>query len=87
MKFDQGTLSRYFFTDAKTQSCVFEDALILLCEQKISTVAQILPVLEKVAKARKKLVIIAENVENEALSTLIINKLQGFQVKKFVFFF
>jgi chaperonin GroEL len=80
MKFDQGTLSRYFFTDNKAQQCVLEDPLILLCEKKISSVPEILPILEKVAKARKKLVIIAENVEGEALSTLIINKLQGFQV-------
>lgn len=80
MKFDQGTLSRFFFTDAKTQQCTFEDPLILLCEHKISNIHQLLPVLEKVAKARRRLLIIAENVEGEALSTLIINKLRGLEV-------
>jgi len=80
MKFDQGTLSRYFFTDAKTQQCTFDDPLILLCESKISNIQQLLPILEKVAKQRKKLLIIAENVEGDALSTLIINKLRGLEV-------
>jgi len=80
MKFDQGTLSRFFFTDAKTQQCTFEDPLILLCEHKISNIHQLLPILEKVAKARRRLLIIAENVEGEALSTLIINKLRGLEV-------
>jgi len=80
MKFDQGALSRYFFTDAKMQQCAMEDPLILLCEHKISSVAPLLPILEKAAKARRKLLIIAENVEGEALSTLIINKLRGLEV-------
>jgi len=80
MKFDQGTLSRYFFTDNKLQVCVMEDPLILLCEQKISNVHTLLPILEQVAKARRRLLIIAENVENEALSTLILNKLRGLEV-------
>jgi len=80
MKFDQGTLSRYFFTDTKTQQCTYDDPVILLCESKISNIHQLLPILEKVAKARKKLVIIAENVEGDALSTLIINRMQGLQV-------
>jgi len=62
MKFDQGTLSRYFFTDAKTQSCTMEDCVILLCEDKITSLQSILPILEKVAIARKKLLVIAENV-------------------------
>jgi len=79
MKFDQGALSRYF-TDPKTGSVTFEDPLVLLCEHKISNIQPLLPILEKVAKERRKLIIIAENVENEALSTLIINKLRGLEV-------
>jgi len=80
MKFDQGALSRYFYTDTKGQVCVFEDPLILLCESKISSVYPLVPILEKVHKAGRKLLIIAENVEGEALSTLILNKLRGLNV-------
>jgi len=79
MKFDQGALSRYF-TDPKSGSLTFEDPLVLLCEHKISNIQPLLPILEKVAKERRKLLIIAENVEGEALSTLIINKLRGLEV-------
>jgi chaperonin GroEL len=80
LKFDNGALSRYFFTDQKTQNVVFEDALVLLSEPKISDVYKLVPILEKVAKSGRKLVIIAENVEGEALSTLIINRLRGLNV-------
>jgi chaperonin GroEL len=80
MKFDQGAISRYFFTDAKSQQCTFEDPVILLCEHKISNVHQLIPILEKVAKEHRKLLIIAENVEGEALSTLIVNRLRGLEV-------
>jgi len=80
MKFDQGVLSRYFITDNKTQTCVFEEPLILITESKISDPFHLLPILEKVAKNGRKLVIIAENVENEALSTLILNRLRGLNV-------
>lgn len=80
MKFDQGALSRFFFTDAKAQECTFEDPLILLCEEKISNINPLIPILEKVVKNGKKLFIIAENIEGDALSTLIINRLRGLQV-------
>lgn len=80
LKFDNGALSRFFFTDQKSQSVVFEDALVLLSEPKISDVYKLVPILEKVAKSGRKLVIIAENVEGEALSTLIINRLRGLNV-------
>jgi len=80
MNFDQGVLSRYFFTDAKAQVCEFEDPLILLYDGKISNVSSLVPILEKIAKARRRLLIIAENVENEALSLLILNKLRGFEI-------
>jgi len=80
MKFDQGTLSRYFFTDMKTQQCVLEDPYVLLVENKITTVHQLLPILEKVAASGKRLLIIAENVEGDALSTLILNKIRGLPI-------
>jgi len=80
MKFDNGTLSRYFFTDMKNQQTVFEDPLILITDKKISNIHDLIPLLEKVAKERKKLLIIAENVEGDVLSTLIINKARGLDV-------
>jgi len=80
MKFDQGFLSRYFVTDTKTQTTTFEDPLILLSDSKISSINQILPILEKVAKLRKRFVIIAENVDGDALSTLIVNKVRGLEI-------
>lgn len=80
MNFDQGVLSRYFFTDPKAQVCDFDDPLILLYDGKINSVHVLIPLLEKIAKARRRLLIIAENVEAEALSTLILNKLRGLEV-------
>jgi len=80
MKFDSGALSRYFFTDSKNQICSFDDPYILLCETKISNVYPLVPILEKVSKTGRKLLIIAESVEGEALSTLILNKLRGLPV-------
>jgi chaperonin GroEL len=80
MKFDQGFLSRYFVTDPKTQKCEYEDSVFLLTDGKISSIHSLLPCLEEVSRDHKKLVIIADNVEGEALATLIINKMRGLPV-------
>jgi len=77
MQFDRGYLSPYFVTNPEKMICELEDALILLYDKKISTLQPILPVLEKVAQAGKSLLIIAEDVEGEALATLVVNKLRG----------
>jgi len=77
MKFDRGFISPYFITDQKAQQCVLNDPLVLIYDKKISSVQSALPVLEQVAKAQRPLLIIAEDVENEALATLIVNKLRG----------
>ena len=76
MKFDQGYLSRYFVTDQKNQKCDFQQPLLLLTDKKVSSIHPLLPLLNKVAQERRSLVIIAENVEGDALATLILNKLQ-----------
>ena len=77
MQFDKGYISPYFVTDAERMESVLEDPYILINEEKISSVADLLPVLEKVASTRKPLVIIAEDVEGEALATLVVNKIRG----------
>lgn len=77
MQFDKGYLSPYFVTDAERMESVLEDALVLLHQGKISAVADLLPLLEKVVGAGKPLLIIAEDVEGEALSTLVVNKIRG----------
>jgi len=77
MQFDKGYISPYFITDQDRMEAVLEDAYILLAQQKISTVRDMLPVLEKVMQAGKPLVIIAEDVEGEALATLVVNKIRG----------
>lgn len=77
MQFDQGFLSPYFVTDAERMECVLEDAYILIHEKKISSMKDMLPLLEKIAKSGKPLLIIAEDVEGEALATLVVNKLRG----------
>ncbi|MCC7205040.1 MAG: chaperonin GroEL [Phycisphaeraceae bacterium] len=77
MQFDKGYLSPYFMTSPTTQECVLEDALILIHEKKISSLPDLLPLLNKVAMAQKPLLIIAEEVENEALAALVINRLRG----------
>ncbi|MGZ6125192.1 MAG: chaperonin GroEL, partial [Myxococcales bacterium] len=74
---DRGYLSPYFVTDPERMEAVFEDALVLIHEKKISGMKDLLPVLEQVAKAGKPLLIIAEEVEGEALATLVVNKLRG----------
>ncbi len=77
MQFDRGYLSPYFVTDSQKMECVLDDAYILVMEKKISNVKEMLPVLEAVVNAGKPLLIIAEDVEGEALATLVINKLRG----------
>ncbi|MDE1155703.1 MAG: chaperonin GroEL [Acidobacteriaceae bacterium] len=77
MQFDRGYLSPYFVTDPERMEAVLEDAYIFIYEEKISTMKDLLPVLEKVAQTGKPLLIIAEDVDGEALATLVVNKLRG----------
>jgi chaperonin GroEL len=77
MQFDRGYLSPYFITDPERMECVLENALILIHEKKISSMKDLLPLLEQIAKLGKPLLIIAEEVEGEALATLVVNKLRG----------
>ena len=77
MQFDRGYLSPYFVTDPENMKVVLEDAFILIAERKISNMKDLLPVLEAIAKAQKQFLIIAEDVEGEALATLVVNKLRG----------
>ncbi len=77
MQFDRGYLSPYFVTDPQSMECVMEDAYVLVHEKKITNVKDMVPVLEKVVGAGKPLLIIAEEIEGEALATLVINKLRG----------
>src|SRR6202158_2459761 len=77
MQFDRGYLSPYFVTDAERMECVLEDALILIYEKKLSVMKDMLPLLEQVARVGKPFLIVAEDVEGEALATLVVNKLRG----------
>jgi chaperonin GroEL len=77
MQFDRGYLSPYFVTDAETMKAVLENPVILLSEKKISSLRDMLPILEQVAKLGKSILIIAEDVEGEALATLVVNRLRG----------
>src|SRR5512141_3132971 len=77
MQFDRGYLSPYFVTDAERMECVLENVKILIYEKKISSMKDLLPVLEQVAKQNRPFLIIAEEVEGEALATLVVNKLRG----------
>jgi chaperonin GroEL len=77
MQFDRGYLSPYFVTDPERMECVLEDVYILIHEKKISSMKDVLPLLEQTAKMSKPLLIIAEDVEGEALATLVVNKLRG----------
>lgn len=77
MRFDKGFLSAYFVTDAERQEAVLEDAYVLLVESKITNVKDLLPLLEKVIQSGKPLFIIAEDIEGEALATLVVNKIRG----------
>ena len=77
MQFDKGYLSPYFVTNAEAMEVVLDNPYILIHEKKISSLKDMLPLLEKVAKAGRPLLIIAEDVEGEALATLVVNKLRG----------
>jgi chaperonin GroEL len=77
MQFDKGYISPYFITDVDRQESVLEDAYVLIANQKISSVQDLLPVLEKVMQSSKPLLVIAEDVEGEALATLVVNKIRG----------
>src|ERR671925_1681173 len=77
MQFDRGYLSPYFITDPEKMECVLEDAYLLIHDKKISSMKDLLPILEQIAKSGKPFIIIAEDVEGEALATLVVNKIRG----------
>jgi chaperonin GroEL len=77
MQFDRGYLSPYFVTDAERMECVLEDPYILIHEKKISVMKDMIPLLEKVMQQGRSLLIIAEDIEGEALATLVVNKIRG----------
>src|SRR5438045_5920124 len=77
MQFDRGYLSPYFVTDAERMEAVLENPYILIHEKKISNMKDLLPVLEQIAKSGRPIMIVAEEVEGEALATLVVNKLRG----------
>jgi chaperonin GroEL len=77
MQFDRGYLSPHFATDQETMECEYDKALVLIYEEKISNVQKLVPLLEKVSKAKKPLIIIAEDIEGDALATLVVNKIRG----------
>jgi chaperonin GroEL len=77
MQFDKGYISPYFVTQAEDMKCVLEDCLILLFEKKISSLRDFVPLLEKVARSGKQLLVVAEDVDGEALTALVVNKLRG----------
>ncbi len=77
MQFDRGYLSPYFVTDADRMECVLEDALVLLSDRRISVMKDLIPLLEEVVKAGRPLLVVAEDLEGEALATLVVNKMRG----------
>ena len=77
MQFDRGYISPYFITDPERMECILEDVFILINEKKISSMKDLLPILEQTAKMGKPLLILSEEVEGEALATLVVNKLRG----------
>ena len=77
MQFDRGYISAYFVTNAEKMEAVIEDPYILITDKKISAITDILPALEKILQVSKNLVIVAEDVDGEALATLVVNKLRG----------
>jgi chaperonin GroEL len=77
MQFDRGYLSPYFVTDPERMECILQDAYLLIHEKKISNMKELLPILEQIAKSGKPFIIIAEDIEGEALATLVVNKIRG----------
>jgi chaperonin GroEL len=77
MQFDRGYLSPYFITDTAAMECVLEDCYVLIYEKKLTNIKDLVPLLEKVVQQNKPLLIVAEDVEGEALATLVINRLRG----------
>lgn len=77
MNFDRGYLSAYFMSNPETQECLMEDAYVLICDKKISSIKELIPILQTVAETGRGLLIIAEDVEGEALATLVVNKLRA----------
>jgi chaperonin GroEL len=77
MQFDRGYLSPYFVTNPERMECVLEDVRILIHEKKVSSLRELLPLLEQTTKVNKPLLIISEDIEGEALATLVVNKLRG----------
>jgi chaperonin GroEL len=77
MQFDRGFLSPYFVTNAEKMEAVFENALVLISDRKISALKDLIPLLEQVAKSGRSLLVVAEDVEAEALATLIVNQIRG----------
>ncbi|MBI4906252.1 MAG: chaperonin GroEL [Acidobacteria bacterium] len=77
LQFENGYLSPYFVTDQETMEVVLEDAFVLLCERKVSSLLDLLPILERLARAGKPLLLVAEDVEGEALSALVVNRIRG----------
>ena len=77
MQFDRGYLSPYFVTDPERMECILQDAYLLINEKKISNMKELLPILEQIAKSSKPFIIIAEDIEGEALATLVVNKIRG----------
>ena len=77
MQFDRGFISPYFITNAEKMEAVLEDARILICDRKISSLKDLIPLLERIAKAASPLLVVAEDVDGEALATLVVNQLRG----------
>jgi chaperonin GroEL len=77
MQFDKGYISPYFVTDPERMECILEDPYVLLHEKKISSAADLIPLLEKIATSRKPFIIVAEDIEGDALATIVVNKLRG----------
>jgi chaperonin GroEL len=77
LQFDRGFLSPYFVTDAEKMQVVLDDAAVLLCDRKISSLADLLPLLEQIVKTGRALIVVAEEIEGEALATLVVNKIRG----------